>query len=152
MARVCSGQEIAKFVKGLIHEKTQIQEHAVDLTLRSVFKLTERGSLDFGGSEYKPCEGDKIAPQKRKPEDKYGWWELDAGDYVLEYNETIVLSENMMGILQPHHRLVMAGAVHNDHLLIYPDHHPAALLHVGPRGLSIKENARVSQIIVIDLS
>lgn len=151
MARVYTGEQVAALVKGVIHAKTQIQEHAVDLTLRSVFKLTNRGCVDFSGKEYAPCEGDKIAPQKRRPEDKFGWWDLEAGDYLLEYNESLLLQDKTVGILQPHHRLVMAGGIHNDHLLIYPDILPAALLHVGPRGLSIKENARVSQLIVLGM-
>jgi len=151
MARVCSGEEISKVVRGLVHAESQIQKHALDLTLRSVFKLTGRGSLDFGGREYCPCEGDKIPPEKRQRDDSYGWWELDKGDYLLEYNESFLLPEGMLGILQPHHRLVVAGAIHNDHILVYPDVLPAALLHVAPMGLSIKENARISQLVVLKL-
>ncbi|MEW6358818.1 MAG: hypothetical protein AB1696_20970 [Planctomycetota bacterium] len=149
MTRVCSGEEVSKLVKGLVHAKTQIQEHALDLTLRSVFKLTGRGSLDFGGSEYCPCEGDKILPIKRQAGDKHGWWELNQGDYLMEYNESFLLPEGTVGILQPHHRVVMAGAIHNNHILIYPDVLPAALLHVGSMGINIKQNARVSQLVVL---
>jgi len=149
MPRICTGEEIAKFVAGLIHPKTQIQEHAVDLTLKSVFKLTGRGSLDFGGSEYCPCRGDKIDSRKRQPDDPYGWWDLEGGDYLLEYNETISIPEKTVGILEAHHRLIVAGALHNVHLLIPPDTLPASLLHVGERGVDIKENARVSQLIVL---
>ena len=91
MSRVCSGKEIAKLVTGLIYAGRETQEHALDLTIKNVFKLTGRGSLDFGGREYASCEGDKIASRKREAGDEYGWWELEEGDYLIEYNENIVL-------------------------------------------------------------
>ena len=46
---------LESLVTGIVHVKTQLGEHYLDLTLASIHRIESRGSLDFGGSEMEPA-------------------------------------------------------------------------------------------------
>ena len=52
MADILSGEQVAKLVKNLIYEKTQVHAESVDLTVKSISRIATTGSIDFGGSEF----------------------------------------------------------------------------------------------------
>lgn len=43
-------------IKNLIHKDTQLGEDKVYLTVKQIYSLDEKGSLDFGGSEFNKHE------------------------------------------------------------------------------------------------
>lgn len=143
--------DILGFIDNIVHDKTQVEEDSLYLTIDNIFELTNRGEIDFGGSEYKESDRKQIEPVKKKSEDKYGWWKLDKGEYFVEFNEKIqdITPEEKMVILQASERLTDTGAFHPTKVL-QKKGEISTLLYVGRNGVNIKENARISKIIVFN--
>lgn len=129
----------ADTVDDLVHPETQVHDGAVDLTVAAVHVIDEPAHIDFGGSELQLPATTAIEPTKRHPDDEYGWWSLDPGLYLLEYNESLA---EPPAFLQPREALIAGGAIHPAG---WVDRLPAVGLFVGG-GLECKENARVSTI------
>lgn len=139
-------EDLRAHVNGFISEKKQISMDSFDLTVSEIKKIVRGGDIDFGGSEYKPGELQSIIPQKRVPDDKYGWWDLEPGAYSIIYNETIHLDKNMKGLIQMHTHMLLSSAYHPS-IIIVPDEEVMIPLYVQYR-VSIKENARVSRLFL----
>lgn len=150
--RYLNGEDVADLMEGVIHAATQQHDYEVDLTASEVYQLTGAGSLDFGGSEYVAAPRAAIKALKRKKGDEYGWWDLEPGTYIVRFNETVALHSNHIAYIQPHERLLDAGAHHPT--FYFRDERPnlEVLLTVGSGGLSIKENARLSKLLVLDIA
>ncbi len=151
MSRIVNPQDLQAHISRLISAKKQIGSLAIDLTIKNVYRLRSEGRIDFGGSEYQEPNRVLMPASKMQPEDNYGWWDLLEGDYLLEFNENLTLEENHICFLQPHPRFLKLGC-----------HHPTMVLkelregfqlpfHVPKIGVRIKENARVSQLIILEL-
>lgn len=134
---------VAEFFDGVVHEPTQAGGEGFDLTVDRVLAVTSPGRIDFGGGELAPAGTDPVETAKRNPDDEYGWWDLDAGQYLLEYNETVA-SDGLRFTLQPRIELCERCA---SHPTVTVSHLPRTPLSVAGRGLSIKENARVSTVV-----
>ena len=139
------GKAISNRVEGIIHEDTQIQENSLHLTISKIRELKQRGSLDFGGSEREIGEASKITPTKKSEEDKYGWWKLNEGGYLIEFNEKIRLEEDDLGLIEPLSFVEKNGTTHRVKLFS-GKLKTASLLLVGNNGIDIKENARISKL------
>ena len=147
--KLIPGEKLIESVDGLISAKRQIKPHSIDLTVREVYHLKSKGSLDFGGSEYTSSEMEKIEPVKRDPKDEYGWWDLKAGTYLITLNETIEEIDGI-GLISSHPRLLKAGASHPTLVTMEWKHDYILPLIVGENGIDLKENARVSKILVLE--
>jgi len=143
---IVSGKELVKFVENLIYEKKQVRGYEIDLTLRDIYEIEGKGSLDFGGSEYRASGKNRIEPVK-EPGERYGWWYLKPKTYLITLNETV--KKGFIYFISPHHRLLRAGATHPT--LVTMDWNPDYVLplHVGEMGLNLKENARVSKLFAL---
>jgi len=141
-----SGEELKKYVDGIIHEDTQLAETGIDLTVDNVKKPTSTTELDFGGGEEKPGNLEIIKPEKRSTEDKYGWWKLGGGIYIIDLNEDISVSEGL-GVIAPLARLTSGGSFHPP-LLFAGNIENSPILYVSSSGLNLKENARLSRLMV----
>lgn len=146
---VLEGEHVARLLKNLIHAKTQVHPESVDLTVKSISRIATTGSVDFGGSEYVPGDKVTLIPRKSSPTDKYGWWLLAMGEFLIEYNEEISLPPHHLGIIQPHERLIESGVTHNTRILTEPGERVFSLIHVCQADVRIKENARISKLIVL---
>ena len=133
--------DLVDAVSGLVHEPTQTQGAGLDLTVASVHEPTRSGQVDFGGGELAPAETSELDPEKRDPDDDYGWWDLDAGVYLLEHNERLDAEEPVT--LGPRVELVERGA---SHPTLRVTELPRVPLVVPDPGIDIKENARVSTL------
>ena len=140
-------KQVAEKLSGLLHLDTQGFPLGVDLTVAEVHRLTGGGKLDFGGSEFAAAETEKLAPEKVDAEDDYGWWHLEAGMYLIRYNERLTLAEGELGLVLPHERLLRAGASHGA-FSVTGETGLETLLTVSEQGCQIKENARVSRLVV----
>jgi hypothetical protein len=138
-------EDTAKQVEGLVHESTQKGPNGIDLTVDCIYKIGEGGCLDFGGSEYEEAEQVVMHAERESREDDYGWWKLTPGEYIVEYNESFV-GEGRARIY-PHTRLLQAGASHPT-FQPRPGDPLKVLVHVGEGGVHIKENARVSTLVI----
>lgn len=137
-------------VDHLIHLDTQRADSGLDLTVDAVFKVTGAGRLDFGGSEFQPVACEERAPQLADPDDEYGWWKLERGSYVIRYNKALSLEQGQRAQVFPHQRLLQAGATHAAFVADGGDGPMEALLTVGDAGCHLKENSRVSRLLITD--
>ena len=144
---ICTGKDLSSFIKGLISEKHQVSPSSVDLTVSSIFRINKGGSLDFGGSEEEGSLVEEIKPVKRKEEDKYGWWLLPEGEYMIEFNEEVSTPKGLIFLLKPHQRTLNAGGFHPTMIYAGGERIEKVPLAVGKGGINIKENARISSLI-----
>ena len=143
-------QETETQLGGVVHLDTQSSApRGLDLTAAAVYRLTGGGSLDFGGSEYEEASREQLEAELAQPDDDYGWWDLRAGTYFIRFNEDVELDDGNVGLVYPHRRLLAAGG-HHPAFQIQGGQSPLEVpIMVAERGLRIKENARVSKLLVL---
>lgn len=143
--------ELIKHIDNLIHQETQQQRYCIDLTVTEIHAFTERGSLDFGGGEFKPASTKKIEPEKKSASDDYGWWFLKKGTYRAICNESYKPLDNAATFVIPHKHASDAGTVVNT-IIANTDQvsDPINLLIRVPEvGCDIKENARLASAYLL---
>ncbi len=138
--------EYAQFLSGIVHEPTQREGEGFDLTVAEVYEVTDPGRVDFGGGELEPAGVEPHPSEKRNADDDYEWWHLDAGGYLLEYNESLETAD-LRFTLQTRDELLARGATHPT---LHVTELPRVPLSVGGAGLRVKENARVSTLVGAD--
>lgn len=138
--------DYAQFLADVVHEPTQDEGPGFDLTVAEIHEITAPGRIDFGGGELEPAETDPHPTALREPDDDYEWWHLDAGQYLLTYNESIA-TDDMRLTVQPRTALLERGASHPTLSVTEISRVP---LSVGGVGLRLKENARVSTIVAAE--
>lgn len=138
--------DIASRVEGFVHEDTQVHGGGVDMTVAAVHAVTEPGAVDFSGDKLAAGETVALDPEKRDPDDEYGWWVLGHGTHLLEFNETLAPREGERLVVQTRDELLARGAYH-------PTLHARELdlvpLTAG-EGVHLKENARVSTVVGVE--
>jgi hypothetical protein len=133
--------DLVDAVTGIVHEPTQARDDGgVDLTVTAVHEVDRPGRVDFGGGELAPAGLEPHPRVRRNEDDDYGWWHLDAGTYLVEYNESLAGE----ALLQPRTEVVERGA---GHPTLRVTDLPTVPLTVGGAGLRLKENARVSTLL-----
>jgi hypothetical protein len=110
-----------------------------------VSEITAPGRIDFGGGELEPAEVEPVSKTKRDPGDEYRWWHLDEGGYLLAYNESLAADRTVT--VEPRQELVERGG---SHPTLTVEELPRVPLWVGGAGLRLKENARVSTLVLAD--
>ncbi len=135
--------DYTQFVDGILHEPTQTEGRGFDLTAAEVYEVTSPGRVDFGGGELDPAVLEPHESRKRAEADDYEWWHLDAGTYLLEYNERLTVDDLSL-TLQTRDELLARGA---SHPTLQVTTLPRVPLTVGGAGLKLKENARVSTLV-----
>jgi len=141
-------QEVLDRVENLVHPETQVREHGIDLTVGAIHEVAGQGRIDFGGDELEEADLEPHDLTRRNPDDEYQWWHLDAGTYVLQYNELVTGDEHARLLLQPRNKLMARGASHPT--VTVGAHLPLVPLTVGGAGIEIKENARVSTVVPVE--
>jgi len=151
MGKIVNPHQIREMFSGIISYKKQFEEIYVDLTISKLFRIKTAGRIDFGGSEFESGQLEPIPPVKLKPEDAYGWWELHEGYFLLEYNEKVSLPNTLIAFLQPHPHLTSTGCVHPSLAVHSVNEELKVPLWVPKLGVKIKQNARISRMIIIEL-
>ena len=150
MVSLKKGEEISSWVEGLIYPPKQVREYSIDFTVSSIYVPEKRGELDFGGGEYSESGFKELMPRKNSKDDRYGWWELEPEIYLISFNETWRRSsEDEVGLLSPHPRLFRTFAFHPTLIVMEWKKEFKLPLFVGKKGLRIKQNARVSKLLIM---
>ena len=136
-------RDLVDAVDGLVHEPTQVRDDGgIDLTVTEISEVEVPGRVDFGGGELEPPDLEPHPRVWRDDADDYQWWSLEAGTYLLEYNESL----SGRALLQPRIEVLERGG---SHPTLRVDDLPAVPLTVGGEGLRLKENARVSTLLPV---
>jgi hypothetical protein len=133
--------DLAERIDGIIHEPTQRGDGGIDLTVAEVYEIEAAGRVDFGGGELEAAKRSPHERTLRNADDDYGWWHLDGGGYLIEYNESLRGEEPV--VVETRDAVRRRGAFHPTVRVVSFDLMP---LQVGTGGLKIKENARVSTV------
>ena len=135
---------LVEVVDNLVYEPEQVHEHGIDLTVSAVYEVAAPGQLDFGGDELEDADLEPVATDRRQPDDEFGWWDLEGGQYVIQHNEFLTdLEESLQ--LQPRNELLARGGSHPS--VLVTTHLPLMPVTVADGGLQIKENARISTLL-----
>ena len=133
--------------------ETQLQPNGFDFTAGEIHGYKGKGKLDFSNSEREIPETEKIKPKKKNEEDKYGWWELKKGVYKVVMNEKVDIPENLVGFAYPRSSLLRMGATIDNAVWDsgYKGGGEFMLTVSNPEGIEVKENARVNQIVFVEV-
>ena len=139
---------LVEHLDGLVHLDTQRAPNGIDLTVNTIFRPTGPGQLDFGGSEFGTMPREPLSPVLDDPEDDYAWWTLEEGTYIVQYNESLTLPDGQQACLYPLERTLRAGAHHGTFHLDSDRDPMESLLVVGRMGCRLKENCRLSRLVL----
>ncbi|RQG98709.1 dCTP deaminase [Natrarchaeobius oligotrophus] len=138
---------LVEYIDNLVYEPTQVHEHGIDLTVSAIYEVAAPGRLDFGGDELEDADLEPVPTELRNPDDEFGWWNLDGGQYVVQHNEFLTDLESPL-YLQPRNELLARGGSHPS--MLVASHLPLVPLSVADGGMRIKENARISTLVPFD--
>jgi deoxycytidine triphosphate deaminase len=145
---ILSGEDTAAYVENIVHLETQQADYGIDLTVDALFRITGEGALDFGGSEFEQASRRMLEPELAKPGNSYGWWTLEEGSYIVRFNESLQLSDDVIARIEPLERLLQTGVTHASQHLGRSTAPIETLLIVGSPGVQLKENCRISRLLV----
>ncbi len=140
-----------KGIKELIEEKDlitnytdldrQITPNGFDLTVKSVEKIVEKGSIDFTNEE-------RVIPETKELETKDGWWDLGKGVYKITMNEIVDIPNNIVGYAYTRSSLLRMGChIQNGFWEAGYNGETKCLLVVeNPKGMRLKKGGRVLQL------
>lgn len=129
-------------IDNIVHEETQRTDEGFDLTVAELYVVEEAGRVDFGGGELEEATLSPVETEKRNEDDDYGWWNLDAGKYVVEHNESLSVDEPVT--VRTRTALLERGVFHPT---VRVTELPLLPMTVGGDGLRVKENARISTVL-----
>src|SRR3989338_11134760 len=144
-----SGKRIVEL--GLVHnlqdEKQQVQPAGVDFTLKQLATLESAGIIDFTNME-------RVLPEYKLIEFDSDMVRLQQGVYLAEFNETVSLPNNIIGIMRTRSSVFRSGATLTAGV-IDPGYSGAigALLQVwNKKGISLTRNARLAQWVFAEVN
>ena len=142
-----------KLIEGYIDLEKQITPNGFDLTVEKIFLFKNRGAIDFSNKERLLSEVKEIRPIKKSPQDKYGWWILKKGIYKIVSNEICNLPKNLIAISFPRSSLLRMGAFTQTGVWDagFRGKSEFVLVVNNPRGIEIKQNARIVQLIFLEI-
>ncbi len=129
-------------VADLLNEALQVQPCGVDLTVRSVSRLTSSGAIDFDNS------GRVLASREELPWVD-GWVELSCGGYHVVYGETVNLPHDVMALAYPRSSLLRCGAMLYSAVWDpgYSGRAEGLLVVHNPHGFRLGRRARIAQLV-----
>jgi len=148
---IVNGDAMTAFVGNLRNKDRQVGSYSVDLTVKSISQLEGVGRVDFSGKDFAWGQRSILSPKQTEISDPRGWWRLPAGQYLVRLNEGLTLPPNSIAMVLPHERICQNGAYHPALFIQAAVQHIEVLLQVGNFGIEIKENARISYVLVFDL-
>ncbi|MFQ5681318.1 MAG: deoxyuridine 5'-triphosphate nucleotidohydrolase [Candidatus Omnitrophota bacterium] len=136
-------------IEGCIHLKTQLTPNGFDLTAGQIFSFVSAGRLDFSNKQRALSDTQEVVPRKAQCGDKFGWWELPPGAYKVRTNETICLPLDLTALSFSRSSLLRMGAwtQHGVWDAGFKGKGEFVLVVGNPRGIKIKQNARVAQLV-----
>lgn len=137
-----SGKRIIELglVQGILNSRQQVQPAGVDFTLKQLATLESIGTIDFDNTK-------RVLPKYQPLQFEDGMITLKPGAYLVEFNETVLLPNDVIGIMRTRSSIFRSGATLTAGV-IDPGYSGAigALLQVwNNKGITIEKNARLAQ-------
>ena len=129
------------WLEGTIHRDSQVDAHGVHLTVAEILSPHSRGRIDFGGKELKACSLHPLELSEHSPGDRYGWWRMEGGGYVVRFNETLKAGAPPV-LLVSNQRLLSCGC--SVAPAIFTGGEIRSVLTVPGTGAAIKQNSRIA--------
>lgn len=125
----------------------QAQPCGVDLSLSHVSKWTSAGSVDFDNQHRANASTERLPFTA-------GRIHLDAGHYMVSFNETVDMPLDVMGQVFVRSSLWRSGAVVTAGVMDsgYRGAVGGMLQVVNPHGITLYENARLAQMVFHEMS
>ena len=141
--------EDKNLIKEYINLDKQLTPNGLDLTVRGIEQFEFPGALDFSNSERVVPSTKEIVPQKKNPEDKYGWWQLQKGAYKVRTNEVVNLPNNLVALAFSRTSLLRMGALTQNGVWDagFKGRGEFILVVENLAGIEIKQNARIVQLV-----
>ena len=126
----------------------QLQPSGFDLSLGEVQGYAGEGRVDFSNQER------IIAKTEHISHDSEGWFTLESGCYLIVYNEIVKMPLNLMAIARTRSTLLRNGVVVETAVWDpgYQGRSSSLLVVHNPRGIKLKKNARVAQLIFFPIN
>jgi len=152
---VLSGQDIRRLIErdpplvaGWLDLETQVQANGFDLTLRDVAVPQSAGCITADNA------GRVVADLSPLVFDGTGGIDLPAGIYIVSYNEVVHLPKNIMALGRPRSSLLRCGVTVGTAVWDagYEGRSQSLLVVYNPRGFRVQRNARITQLIFMELT
>ncbi|MBU1999277.1 MAG: deoxyuridine 5'-triphosphate nucleotidohydrolase [Candidatus Omnitrophota bacterium] len=152
---ILNRQEISALIKekemvaGFINLATQLTSNGLDLTVAKVYAFSGAGALDFSNKERKLPRYKEILPKKKDKTDKFGWWSLKKGAYKIIANEVVAIPDDLIAMAFTRSSLLRMGVFTQTAVWDagFCGRSEFILVVENPRGLKIKQNARIIQLL-----
>ena len=135
-------------IEGYVSLNEQLQPNGFDLTLREVSRMTSGGGMGAGPDQRELSSTEVI------DFDSGGWLELDAGPYLITFNEVVNLPLDVMALGRPRSSLLRSGV--SVHTAVwdagYRGRSQALLAVQNPSGHRLQRDARVVQLVFFRLA
>jgi dUTP pyrophosphatase len=143
-----------KLIIDYINLDIQLTPNGFDLTCGQVFEFASCGALDFSNSERVISRDKEVNPRKRKPKDKFGWWNLKKGAYKIRSNESFNLPNDLIAIASPRSSLLRSGVFTQTAVWDagFKGRSEFILVVENEKGARIKQNARLVQVIFFKIN
>ena len=143
--------EREKLIENYINLDKQLTPNGFDATVNTIFEFDSKGELDFSNNERVLPKGKEIKPQKKKEDDKYGWWQLAPGAYKVKTNEQINMPNSLVALAFSRTSLLRMGAFTQNGAWDagFKGKSEFILVVQNPHGIGIKQNARIIQLVFL---
>lgn len=135
-------------VEGCPDLEKQLQPNGIDLTLREVSMFQTPGQIGVSNSER------RISSLGQLMFDSMGYIELISESYLITYNETVNLPNNVMALALPRSSLLRCGVT--IHTAVwdagYSGRAQSLMVVFNSRGFRLQRNARIVQLVFFQLT
>ena len=144
---ILTGSKARGLVESMIDPETQTQMCGVELTLQKIERFNSAGAVAFDNKERKLPETELVNF------DEMGWIELTAGSYLVTFNEIVNIPKDVAAMARARSTLLRCGATLETALWDpgYRGRSQSLLVVYNPRGLKLKKNARLMQLVFLRL-
>lgn len=141
-------QQEPPLLEGYINLEEQVQPNGFDLTLREIALLQSCGKIAIANSQRVVSD---LAPLVF---DGTGFIDLLPSAYLVTFNEIVHLPNNVMALARPRSSLLRCGVtVHNAVWDAgYSGRSRSLLVVYNPQGFCLQRNARIVQLIFLQLT
>jgi dUTP pyrophosphatase len=141
-------QQNPPLIEGYIDLAQQLQPNGFDITLRDIAMLENKGQIGVDNAQ-------RILPELAPLIfDDQGYLELMPGSYIITYNEIVHIPVDLMALARPRSSLLRCGV--NIGTAVwdagYSGRSQSLMLVSNSLGFRIQKNARVAQLIFLNLS